>query len=134
MDTSPTSILYYLYFLSAGIFAVLAAIFLAMGSLKAAGRLHQLLLTNVLSSALNFFDTTPVGRIMNRFSKDIDAVDMKIPQIAEDMLICFFDVLGVIVVVSMATPLVLLALAPLTFLYFGIMVILNFMSRFFFCF
>jgi ABC-type multidrug transport system fused ATPase/permease subunit len=34
-------------------------------------KLHAGLLKNVLRSPMNFFDTTPVGRIVSRFSNDV---------------------------------------------------------------
>jgi ABC-type multidrug transport system fused ATPase/permease subunit len=37
------------------------------------------MLEHILTSTMAFFDTTPVGRIINRFSKDIDEVDLMIP-------------------------------------------------------
>src|SRR5204862_122748 len=43
-------------------------IWLYYGSLKASKRLYQLLLHRVIRAPLRFFDTTPVGRILNRFS------------------------------------------------------------------
>ena len=35
-------------------------------------RLHEKMLRAVLRSQISFFDSTPTGRIMNRFSKDLD--------------------------------------------------------------
>jgi ATP-binding cassette subfamily C (CFTR/MRP) protein 12 len=37
------------------------------------------MLEHILLSTMAFFDTTPIGRIINRFSKDIDEVDLMIP-------------------------------------------------------
>ena len=37
------------------------------------------MLEHILLSTMTFFDTTPIGRIINRFSKDIDEVDLMIP-------------------------------------------------------
>ena len=37
------------------------------------------MLEHILTSTMAFFDTTPIGRIINRFSKDIDEVDLMIP-------------------------------------------------------
>jgi ABC-type multidrug transport system fused ATPase/permease subunit len=46
----------------------------------AAGHLHQSMLTNILKSPMSFFDTTPSGRIVNRFSSDVAVVDNNLPQ------------------------------------------------------
>ena len=42
---------------------------LAVGCLEAARKMHQVLLHNILRAPTSFFDTTPLGRIVNRFSK-----------------------------------------------------------------
>ena len=42
-------------------------------------KLHKELLEHILMSTMAFFDTTPIGRIINRFSKDIDEIDLMIP-------------------------------------------------------
>lgn len=40
---------------------------------------HQSMLVSILRSGMSFFESTPIGRIMNRFSKDIEAVEEQIP-------------------------------------------------------
>lgn len=50
---------------------MLSAITMAVGGVQAARLLHQALLHNKMRSPQSFFDTTPSGRILNRFSKDI---------------------------------------------------------------
>jgi hypothetical protein len=42
------------------------------GTLRASSRLHDELFRRILRSPMKFFDTTPTGRILNRFSKDMD--------------------------------------------------------------
>jgi ABC-type multidrug transport system fused ATPase/permease subunit len=42
-------------------------------------QLHQEMLEHILMSTMAFFDTTPIGRIINRFSKDIDEIDLMVP-------------------------------------------------------
>ena len=58
---------------------VIGAFMIAAGGLggicRAAGMLHTRLITTVLRFPMSFFDTTPKGRIISRFSKDIDTVD-----------------------------------------------------------
>ena len=50
----------------------------AYGALQASRRLHEALLSNVLKCPMSFFDTTPLGRIINRFSKDVDTMDAEL--------------------------------------------------------
>ncbi|CAH1759323.1 6631_t:CDS:10, partial [Entrophospora sp. SA101] len=48
---------------------------LYFGSLRASRRLYRILLHQIIRAPLRFFDTTPVGRILNRFSKDFETID-----------------------------------------------------------
>jgi ABC-type multidrug transport system fused ATPase/permease subunit len=50
-----------------------------IGTLNAANILHKKVLQNILRNPGQFFDTTPVGRILSRFSKDIDVLDNTLP-------------------------------------------------------
>ncbi|CAN8073100.1 unnamed protein product [Agarophyton chilense] len=58
---------------------------LASGSLKASLRIHRQLTLSVLRAPISFFDTTPEGRLMNRFNNDIDRVDTEIAFKAKDL-------------------------------------------------
>ncbi|CAG8609413.1 5455_t:CDS:10 [Gigaspora rosea] len=50
-------------------------VWLYYGSLRASKKLYQILLHQVIRAPLRFFDTTPVGRILNRFSNDFETID-----------------------------------------------------------
>lgn len=63
-----------------------------MGCLTAAVVLHEVLLKGVLGSPMAFFDTHPLGRILSRFSKDIESVDDDLPWYFGDGTYCFFEV------------------------------------------
>lgn len=63
-----------------------------LGLLNAAIILHKTLLHNIFRAPLQFFDITPTGRILARFSKDIDVVDNTIPQDIIDILYCIMEV------------------------------------------
>ena len=65
--------------LGQAIFILFASLVLALGSIFASTRLHDSMLANILRSPMSFFDTTPLGRILNRFSKDIYIIDQTIP-------------------------------------------------------
>lgn len=48
--------------------------------MKASIRLHNAMFSSILRGAMRFFDTNPSGRILNRFSKDIGAIDELLPR------------------------------------------------------
>lgn len=62
-------------------------------ALRAARYLHNYLLHNILRApTTTFFDITPTGRILNRFSSDINSVDSDLPAIFHSWAFCFFRV------------------------------------------
>lgn len=68
------------------------AIAMAIGCVNAARDLHNNLLKQTLRLPMSFFDTTPLGRIVNRFAKDVDVVDNIIPLILRFAILMFFSV------------------------------------------
>lgn len=54
--------------------------------------MHTHLLTNVMRWPMEVFDQTPIGRILNRFSKEIEVVDVTLPQNLRSWLLQFFSV------------------------------------------
>lgn len=103
-------------------FSLLYSLTMLLGAIRASRTLHHKLIVNILRLPMTFFDITPLGRIMNRLSKDIYGIDVKIPTSLRSFLAMFFDVLGVLVAVSYATPLFLSVVPPLGALYFYIQV------------
>ncbi len=66
---------------------------------------------------MSFFDTTPVGRIVNRFSKDMYTVDEQVVNNLVEYLWTLCSVLAVVVVISGVTPWFIVALCPLIAFY-----------------
>jgi ABC-type multidrug transport system fused ATPase/permease subunit len=64
-----------------------------------------------------FFDTTPIGRIVNRAGKDMDVIDNIVPVNMHMFLMCLLHVIGTIIVISMGTPIFLAVCVPLFALY-----------------
>ncbi|XP_052070953.1 multidrug resistance-associated protein 1-like isoform X2 [Mytilus californianus] len=100
-----------------GIFIVISSIMLYVGNVMAGQRLHAGMLQNTMKVPIAFYDTTPLGRIMNRFSKDIDVLDTVIPRVAESWLACLLRVVSVPLIIGYTTPWFLAVLFPLTVLY-----------------
>eukprot|EP00180_Rhodochaete_pulchella_P002245 Plantae.Rhodophyta-Rhodochaete_pulchella.ctg33817.p1 GENE.Plantae.Rhodophyta-Rhodochaete_pulchella.ctg33817~~Plantae.Rhodophyta-Rhodochaete_pulchella.ctg33817.p1 ORF type:complete len:1034 (+),score=165.34 Plantae.Rhodophyta-Rhodochaete_pulchella.ctg33817:132-3104(+) len=86
----------------------------------AARVLHDRLLDSVLRAKQEFFDTNPAGRILNRFSKDMDQMDDLLPITAVDFCQVMFLALGAIATISVIVPWLLVLLVPVSILFFGV--------------
>lgn len=63
-----------------GLFAYFAVVLLYSGTLKAAEDLHNDLLKFIMRAPVcNFFDITPIGRLLNHFSGDMEIIDEELP-------------------------------------------------------
>lgn len=118
------------YAMSMGVMLLLKflrGIIFVKGTLRASSKLHEELFRKILRSPMKFFDTTPTGRILNRFSKDMDEVDTRLPFQAEMFIqnvILVFFCLGVI---GSVFPWFLVAVGPLVLLF----TVLHMVSRVF---
>lgn len=66
---------------------------------------------------MSFFDTNPKGRIVNRFSKDVDYVDFAIPATFNNLLKQAFIILGTLLVICVSNPIFIAIIIPITALY-----------------
>ncbi|XP_067676731.1 multidrug resistance-associated protein 1-like isoform X1 [Haliotis asinina] len=87
---------------------------------RAAARLHEAILSRVFRSPMSFFDTTPLGRIINRMSRDVETIDNTLPVIVRMFMSTVTNVLGTIVIISINTPLFIAVMIPLLILYYFI--------------
>ncbi|XP_035695059.1 multidrug resistance-associated protein 1-like [Branchiostoma floridae] len=101
-----------------GVCVVLATFLAAYGGVRSSLHLHHKSLLNILRSPMQFFDVTPMGRIMNRFSQDMNTVDNVIPMVIRMWLTCVFLVLSALFVISFSTPLFLAIILPIALPYY----------------
>ena len=66
--------------------------------------LHEGMLASIFRAPMSFFDTTPVGRILNRFSADQSNVDETLPFSWNAFLNILFQVFSTIIVIVIVTP------------------------------
>ena len=90
------------------------------GSLSASKKIHTQLLVSVTRAKFRFFDSTPLGQLMNRFSKDLEAIDQEVAPIAVGVLGCLATVICVVVLISIITPRFLIAAFFISITYFAI--------------
>ncbi|XP_067333226.1 multidrug resistance-associated protein 1 isoform X2 [Channa argus] len=104
--------------LSQGVAVLGFSLSMSIGGILASRYLHQSMLYDVLRSPMSFFERTPSGNLVNRFSKEINTIDTVIPEIFKMFLGSLFNVLGACVVILIATPLVAVVIPFLGLLYF----------------
>lgn len=102
------------------IFTLFRAFLFAYGGICAAKTLHCRLLKSILSAPVSFFDVTPIGRIVNRFSSDIYSIDDSLPFILNIFLAQAFGVAGTVVITCYGLPWFILVLVPLVLVYYYI--------------
>lgn len=82
---------------------------MAIGTLRASAFLHQKMLGSILRAPISYFDTTPIGRIVNRFSKDTEVTDNAVPMVGvlryDDILILSTVILFLCIIFSVAVVL-----------------------------
>lgn len=70
----------------------IVSITFSLGTIAAANGMHSILLQAVLRLPMTFFDVTPLGRILNRFSKDVDTCDNVLPHVLRMFIAMTFGV------------------------------------------
>ncbi|KAL7945402.1 hypothetical protein V8C42DRAFT_323034 [Trichoderma barbatum] len=84
--------------------ALIRDVWIFFGSLTASRRIHDRLILSVTRAKFKFFDVTPLGQLMNRFSKDLEAVDQEIAPTAIGVMVCALSLVVTIVLISFITP------------------------------
>ncbi|XP_076311435.1 multidrug resistance-associated protein 1-like isoform X2 [Tachypleus tridentatus] len=108
------------------VFVLLGTFTHSFGSMKASSLLHKEILHHVLHSPMWFFDTTPTGRIINRFSKDIDVLDTTVPTNLRSFVTTLLQVIAILFIISLETPIFLAVILPIAVLYY-------FIQKFYIC-
>lgn len=90
---------------------------LLSATVTASVTLHNKLLGHILRLPKSFFDTNPAGRVLNRFSKDIETMDSVLNQSISQLCNCFATYFATLIVISIATKWFGLAVLPITIVY-----------------
>ncbi|SPQ98048.1 unnamed protein product (mitochondrion) [Plasmodiophora brassicae] len=110
-----------IYVLLGAASAVLTLVFGAVnayGSTRGAIRIHMGAIQRVMRAPVSFFETTPMGRILNRFSKDQDGVDSLLPQSLSSFLQTAASCIATFILICVVTPPFIAILLPLLVVYY----------------
>jgi ABC-type multidrug transport system fused ATPase/permease subunit len=120
-DKSSFYILIYISLGAVGLlFVFLKSLFFALGNLRSANVLHDKMLRRVLLARMHFFDSNPIGRILNRFTSDQFTVDYSLLFTFSTLYSELINATGVLLVISYVTPMFLILIVPLAIGYYFI--------------
>ncbi|KAL0031798.1 hypothetical protein WJX79_007928 [Trebouxia sp. C0005] len=85
---------------------------------QASRRIHHASMASLCLAPISFFDTTPIGRILNRFAKDTDDMDYLLPQSITELGNCLMQLAATLIFVSIVQPIFLAGMVPLMIVYF----------------
>lgn len=97
--------------------AVIYMLSMAAAILGAAVKLHDRLLSSIVRTSLSFFEKTPIGSIINRFSADVGVVDNAMRDSINDFVACAFVCTSLFIAIAITLPMFLAVGVPLIALY-----------------
>ncbi|XP_072539979.1 ATP-binding cassette sub-family C member 4 isoform X2 [Salminus brasiliensis] len=95
------------------VFGFMRSLLMFNAMVCSAQTLHNRMFNCILRTPVRFFDINPIGRILNRFSKDIGQVDSLLPWTFVDFIQVFLQIIGVIAVAASVIPWILIPVLPL---------------------
>ncbi|PAV58307.1 hypothetical protein WR25_02213 [Diploscapter pachys] len=98
--------------------AVLRCIVFRVTQTKASRVLHRNMVKAVLSTDIAFFDKNPVGRILNRFSKDVGVMDDPLACVFLEFIGGALNLLGIVLTIVFLNLIVFLPTLPLLIVLF----------------
>ncbi|XP_069495246.1 ATP-binding cassette sub-family C member 4 isoform X2 [Ambystoma mexicanum] len=100
------------------VFGVLRSLLVFHVLVGAAQNFHNQMFQSILRAPVLFFDRNPIGRILNRFSKDIGHLDDLLPFTFLDVIQTVLQIIGIIAVAAAIIPWILIPLVPLGIVFY----------------
>ncbi|EGW32761.1 uncharacterized protein SPAPADRAFT_54783 [Spathaspora passalidarum NRRL Y-27907] len=111
---------YIMFTFLAFIFLTIEFILLVYLTNTASVKLNILAMKKVLHAPMSFMDTTPLGRILNRFTKDTDVLDNEIGDQLRFFLFTLSNIIGVLILCIIYLPWFAISIPFLGFLFVAI--------------
>lgn len=92
-------------------------VFWLQRGIRAGIELHDNMLASILKAPVRFFDSTPVGRLLQRFSRDLEAVDIQLQWNFEAAVQCLIQIIVALALIIFSVPLVLVVIIPVGYVY-----------------
>ena len=110
--------IYALLGIGSGFFTLIRAMCMwTLCSIRASRKMHYDMAKAIINSPLQFFETTPLGRIINRFSQDMSKVDSALPRVFSALFSSIIKTLLTLVIIGYNMPFFIVIIICLSFVY-----------------
>ncbi|KAH1014057.1 hypothetical protein HUJ04_002952 [Dendroctonus ponderosae] len=100
--TEVSIYIYIAVIICAILFTVSRAMFFFKMAMKSSTNIHKKMFHCLLEAPMRFFDTNPSGRVLNRFSKDMGAIDEVLPRVLMDAVTIVLVMTGILINVAIS--------------------------------
>ncbi|KAI9462258.1 P-loop containing nucleoside triphosphate hydrolase protein [Boletus coccyginus] len=102
-------------------FIVTLNVTILLSHIRASSTFHSKALRGVLYAPMWWFESQPIGRIMNRFSKDIESIDQRLlPQLFQ-LVAGIGSLTSTVIILGYSTPIMLAFILPMTVVYWFVL-------------
>ncbi|CAH0557993.1 unnamed protein product [Brassicogethes aeneus] len=117
MKTNVAIYIYTIFIIGSIVFTLMRSFLFFSVCMRASRNLHKKMFNCLLKAPMRFFDTNPSGRVLNRFSKDMGAIDELLPRVMIEALQITLVMIGILVNVTISNPYVIIAMIVLGILF-----------------
>ena len=116
--SSQNLVVYWALAVAASVTCWIQFLIYSRGGLSAGRTIQNGVLKSILSAKLRFFDSTPIGRVLNRLGKDLDTVERQLPSSLEQSVRAAFQVALTLAIILLLLPLSIVVVVPILWLYY----------------
>jgi ATP-binding cassette subfamily C (CFTR/MRP) protein 4 len=120
IKTDVAMYIYSVIILTAIVVTLLRSLAFFKMAMNASKNLHNQMFHALLQTSMRFFDTNPSGRVLNRFSKDMGAIDEFLPRVLMDAIQILLVMSGILLMVTVANYYMVVAIIVIGALFFKV--------------
>ncbi|PNF15053.1 Multidrug resistance-associated protein 9 [Cryptotermes secundus] len=120
LDTDTAIYIYFAFILGSVFITSIRSIFFFKVCMTASKILHDTMFGSILAATMRFFDTNPSGRVLNRFSKDMGAVDEQLPKAMLETIQVLLVMAGILTLVTIVNYWLLVPMVVMAFLFYKV--------------
>ncbi|CAG9768357.1 unnamed protein product [Ceutorhynchus assimilis] len=111
---NDVSIYIYVFLIVSVIISTISrAMFFYKMAMRSSTNIHRNMFGRLLEAPMRFFDTNPSGRVLNRFSKDMGAIDEVLPRVLMDAVTIVLVMTGILINIIISNYYMVIAIVVL---------------------